>query len=421
MTLALATITSPGYWAQTRALAASLLHHAPELRLHVLVLADGQKCPAAGTANMVLHTLDQIGLADWKQLTIRFSLFELACALKPPLLLQLLKDQALDIAAYIDSDMMFFSSPTIIADRLQGSDILLTPHFAAPNEPCNLALEKHQFLFGTYNGGFLAVRNAENGRAFLRWWGERALRFSSEDPSADVYTDQQWLDLVPGLFPQVAIERHPGFNVAQWNLYGRKVEKHGNGYRVNGEPLVFFHFTQARPGMDWHQQYGAAVGTLFGEYYEALKAQGYTAPTNGSRLAAQDCLPNGERVPSLCRQVLRSFVNDSQPTASLESVSTPIEIMHKLVTDRGFYGAQFRTSALYQARLRRLGRPEEMAQRYASSRAYRWFVDAWFYLFGTIVLKLPEEWIEPSPGLRLLRRALLAPARLVSELLRRAL
>jgi hypothetical protein len=48
-------------------------------------------------------------------------------------------------------------------------------------------------------------------------------------------------------------------------------------------------------------------------------------------------------------------------------------------------------------------------------------VDAWFYLFGPIGLKLPEEWIEPSSGLRLLRRALLAPARLVSALLRRAL
>jgi len=420
MTLALATITSPGYWPQTRALAASLLRHAPELRLHVLVLADGQKCPAAGTANMILHTPDQIGLADWKQLTIRFSLFELACALKPVLLLQLLKDQALDIAAYIDSDMMFYSSPTIIAERLRGSDILLTPHFAAPNEPCNSGWEKKQFRFGTYNGGFLAVRNAENGRAFLRWWSERALRFSCEDPSGCA-NDQQWLDLVPGLFPQVAIERHPGFNVAHWNLYGRKVEKQGKGYRVNGEPLVFFHFTHARPGMDWHQQFGPAVDTLFGEYYEVLTAQGYTAPTNGSRLAAQDCLPNGERVPSLCRQVLRSFVNHHQPTASLESVSTPIEIMRKLVTDRAFYGAQFRTSALYQARLRRLGRPEDMAQRYASSRAYRWFVDAWFYLFGTSGLKLPEEWIEPYPGLRLLRRALLAPARVVSALLRRAL
>jgi hypothetical protein len=208
--------------------------------------------------------------------------------------------------------------------------------------------------------------------------------------------------------------------VAQWNLYGRKVEKQGNGYRVNGEPLVFFHFTETRPGMDWHLQYGAAVEALFNEYYEALAAHGYTAPTNGSRLAAQDGLPNGERVPALCRQVLRSFVNDSQPAASLESVSTPIEIMRKLVTDHAFYGAQFRTSALYQARLRRLGRPEEMAQRYASSRAYRWFVDAWFYLFATSGLKLPEEWIEPSAGLRLLRRALVAPAQLVSALLRRA-
>jgi hypothetical protein len=40
------------------------------------------------------------------------------------------------------------------------------------------------------------------------------------------------------------VSKHPGFNVAYWNLHERHVEFRDDEWRVNGKwPLVFFHFS----------------------------------------------------------------------------------------------------------------------------------------------------------------------------------
>ncbi len=50
---------------------------------------------------------------------------------------------------------------------------------------------------------------------------------------------------MPGLFDGVGILRHPGYNVASWNLSTRQVTISGDGaIRANGLPLRFFHFTK---------------------------------------------------------------------------------------------------------------------------------------------------------------------------------
>jgi hypothetical protein len=61
--------------------------------------------------------------------------------------------------------------------------------------------------------------------------------------------DQNWLNFVPLFFNNVQVLRHPGCNVAYWNLHERRVEKKDNDYIVNEEPLIFFHFS----GYSMHQ------------------------------------------------------------------------------------------------------------------------------------------------------------------------
>jgi hypothetical protein len=55
------------------------------------------------------------------------------------------------------------------------------------------------------------------------------------------------MDLVPGIFPDVKILRHPGYNVAYWNLPHRTVETTPAGTTVNGASLRFFHFSGFDP------------------------------------------------------------------------------------------------------------------------------------------------------------------------------
>ena len=58
--------------------------------------------------------------------------------------------------------------------------------------------------------------------------------------------DQRWIDFVPALFTH-AVVANPAYNVAYWNLHGRELASAGSGYRVDGEPLRFFHFSGFKP------------------------------------------------------------------------------------------------------------------------------------------------------------------------------
>lgn len=422
-TLDFAAITSAGYWSQTRVLAESLQRHAPGSRLHTLVLDDGLELRQESEPNQVLYRIEDLGLPDVRDLSMRFNLFELSCALKPPFLLHLIENVNIEKAAYVDADLWFFDYPHIVDQRLDENAILLTPHFASVADPSRPGLENQQFRWGTYNLGFFAVRRARPAIDFLRWWGERTLRYCCEDPAAGVYTDQQWIDLVPGLFPAVVVERHPGLNVARWNLRGRPITRKEDRYSIAGEPLIFVHFTQYRPGMAvreylWGQNFGPAVDEIYTQYAQAMLAKGYQPGSKGKRIPAQDVLPNGERIPLLCRQVLRDLNGEHRHSLRAASES-PADVVHWLVKDRGEAGTRFRALAFHQAWLRRLGSAENVAHRYRTSWFYRKYVDVWFYLFGPNALRLPVEWVESGFGSRLMRRALLGPARLASWVLRR--
>jgi len=59
-----------------------------------------------------------------------------------------------------------------------------------------------------------------------------------------MFTDQRWMDLAPAFIRKTFIMRHPGYNVAYWNLAHREITRTASGeWLVNGERLVFFHFS----------------------------------------------------------------------------------------------------------------------------------------------------------------------------------
>src|SRR5699024_6011372 len=72
---------------------------------------------------------------------------------------------------------------------------------------------------------------------------ERCHRLCIEDTPNGIFTDQRWVDLVPALFPEVAILRTPRLNVSTWNLSKRKVIRENGQLYVNGVPLGFYHYT----------------------------------------------------------------------------------------------------------------------------------------------------------------------------------
>lgn len=241
------TSAAVNYLPKVRKLCTSLRKWHPEFEI-VLALADQRDPSVDFSAEPIdrVIALDDLPIPDKRRWTYFHTIVELATAIKPFVLVELLDDPEIDRVLYFDPDIVLFSRLDDMLDQLDGSNLVLTPHLTKPemeleavmdNEICAL---KH----GVYNLGFLGVRSTVEGRRFARWWADRIYHFCVADIPAGLFTDQRWIDLAPAFFDGVGILKNPRFNVAPWNLTRRTVAgDQASGFTVDGYPLGFYHFT----------------------------------------------------------------------------------------------------------------------------------------------------------------------------------
>jgi hypothetical protein len=177
-----------------------------------------------------------------------YTIIEFNTAVKPYAFLHFFESMGFDEACYIDPDILVFSGFTEVFGALRNHSCVLTPHITAPlqdgKEPSDLTIMKS----GVYNLGFLGLRNDSDGRRLAKWWADRCFFHCRVDIAGNMFTDQRWMDLAPTFVSNPYILRHPGYNVAYWNLPHREVVKAANGkWLVNGKRLVFFHFSGIDP------------------------------------------------------------------------------------------------------------------------------------------------------------------------------
>ena len=241
------TSAACNYIPKVRLLFRSLRQHHPEAVLH-LALAD-ERTPLMDLSSEPFDevlTVADLGIPEWRGWAFCHSIVELATAIKPFYLKQLLCRDDCGQVLYLDPDMVAFSRLDDIVEALEDASIVLTPHqteaesclsAVIDNEICSL---KH----GIYNLGFVGVANTDEGHRFASWWASRVYHFCRSEIHNGLFTDQKWIDLVPALFDGVAISRSPRHNVATWNLTTRQFTTDETGHLlVNGEPLGFYHFT----------------------------------------------------------------------------------------------------------------------------------------------------------------------------------
>lgn len=246
------TSISLNYLAKARVLGWSLRRFHPDWRI-VLCVTD--RAPPGYEFSLSGEPFDRViwaeelmgeGARGW---LFKHEVVEACTAVKGPALKLLLSEGA-ETVFYLDPDTAVLGSLGELQDALLSDSILLTPHQLVPetskraivdNEICSLA-------HGTYNLGFIGVRNDESGRALAQWWSDRLIEYCVDDKGRGIFVDQKWCDLVPALFDGVRIVRDPGYNVASWNLSNRKVSFGRDGQcLVNGVALKFFHFTKLGP------------------------------------------------------------------------------------------------------------------------------------------------------------------------------
>jgi len=122
--------------------------------------------------------------------------------------------------------------------------VLLIPHITSPIEDDGKHMSEIEILMaGTYNLGFIGLSNYDRIQNFLSWWKDRLYKYCYSAPSSGLFVDQKWVDFLPGFIDDVFILRHPGYNVAYWNLHERKLSYNHGSFSVNNHPIYFFHFS----------------------------------------------------------------------------------------------------------------------------------------------------------------------------------
>jgi hypothetical protein len=251
------TSFSLAYLPRARVLAQSLRAAHPHWELWALLV----DVPPAGWDASGLACFDRVTRADALDIPdfaawmFRHDVIEGCTAMKAVMLRALLgggRDAGqhaggAERVVYLDPDIAVFHPLCGIEQRLDTASIVLTPHQLAPDSETRAILDNEltSLRYGTYNLGFLAVRNDTSGRAFAAWWTERTRAACYDDVAAGLFTDQRYCDLVPALFTGVHIERDPGCNVASWNLGQRPVRFGARGeLMAGGELLKFYHFSK---------------------------------------------------------------------------------------------------------------------------------------------------------------------------------
>jgi hypothetical protein len=307
------TSVNAAYLAKAHVLASTLKRFHPRVEFH-LVLAESRAPLPLSVSDPFDKVIDlyDLRLENDRSWLFKHSVVEMCTALKGVYLKRLLEDPEVEAVLYFDPDIAVLGPLTPVFEGLEQGSVVLAPHQLGPDEDIETIIDNEvcALRHGVFNLGFLGVRNDPIGFELASWWDARLSSFCQIDYSRGLFTDQRWFDLVPALFDGVVLLRHPGLDVATWNLSRRHLEGTSPfAVRVNGEPLSFFHFSGFDSGSQLVMsiKYGRDMPILFALrtwYIRACReaGQGHW----GSRQWSYDFFDNGARITTPQRQVYRS-------------------------------------------------------------------------------------------------------------------
>ena len=308
------TIAARNYLAHVLTLFESLARTHPDCPRYLCLVDDNPDLPVAEMPAFETITVDQLGLPHFEAYTFRYTLLELSTAVKPWMfrwLQRIHQDAAL---VYLDPDVLVLDrlhkAERLLAD---GASVVLTPHLLDPvddhHQPNELAILRS----GVYNAGFVAMGASHPAvTPMLAWWCDRLQHDCVVDPASGRFTDQRWLDLVPGLFADVAILRDAGYNVAYWNLAQRPVSRHEGRWHAGDNVLSFVHFSGIDPRrplqFSRHQNRMDIDGigelrTIHDHYLAQLAAHGHAE--HSVHTQRWDFFDDGEQISPAHRRVYR--------------------------------------------------------------------------------------------------------------------
>src|SRR5882672_3917768 len=219
MRTAFFTICATNYIAFARVLMRGIARHHPAAARYV-ILVDEHSVDISGDDFEVILARD-LALPEFENFCFRYDISELSTAIKPYAMLELFK-RDFSNCIFLDPDVAVYGPLKEAFDALSGAgQAVLTPHRLAPGTRAGWPQDGALLRVGAYNLGFFAVRRTHQVTELMQWWARRLERECLVALDRGLFVDQKWIDLWPSFCAGTTILRHPGYNVAYWNLAER--------------------------------------------------------------------------------------------------------------------------------------------------------------------------------------------------------
>ena len=248
------TIVAKNYIGLARILGQSLNTHHPDTDFFIFV-ADEFDNESIDIPNNVIKVKETNSYSDkeWTEMAFKYNLTEFCTAIKPACFQHLFASDYQTVI-YFDPDIYVFSPLDEIFSKLETYDVVLTPQIAGihviyKGEHPEWAMNVN----GIFNLGFCGMRNTKTTHDITEWWKTRLKDNSFADRSTGNFTDQKWMDWMPGLLgnDHLYVMQNLGMNMAPWNYFERELfmkdDKIMVRFRTDDNPqcevpLVFLHF-----------------------------------------------------------------------------------------------------------------------------------------------------------------------------------
>lgn len=159
----------------------------------------------------------------------------------PSIILQSIIKYKLSDCTFLDPDLYFFSSPSILFEEFGNNSILITSHRYTPEYD-------QSKTSGKYNVQFITFINNSIGINALKWWKKSCDDWCYMRQENNKFGDQKYLDDWPNRFEGVHELKHLGGGVAPWNIQQYHIfKKNGSLWGLellNKEEfrIIFYHF-----------------------------------------------------------------------------------------------------------------------------------------------------------------------------------
>ena len=304
------------YLNRARVLARTVRQQHPEWMIWAVIT---DKPPAGFTLDLsqedfdAVLTVDDLFGAETAPWLFGHDIVEACTAAKGKAATMLLDRPDCTKLVYFDPDIALFNRMDDLIGWLDDASIILTPHQTDPEPRSDKRAivdnEVGSLNYGTFNLGFIALANDDEGRRFAAWWDDRLRDWCHDRQEIGVFVDQKWCNLAPCFFDRVKILRDPGFNVASWNLSQRRMAFDPDGLAlINGQPLRFYHFTKLGAVGDTMTQRYARDNTEIYELWWWYRQQvtDATSPDIPQGWWHYGQFDDGRAIPKAARELYRS-------------------------------------------------------------------------------------------------------------------